>query len=168
MVSSNTNTVSRAFTSFSPQACVVSLDVGAKYTGVGFFEPHTKLIIPLTTIVLTHFSGRVWFDTLKQALHSHWNHIVLFVIGFHPSTHNNNFVQKYIAQVQKMLSVWTEAKVVLHPETNSTQWAREFLKDQNFGINFINKHENSVAAARILWGYLYTHHQIDALIVNPR
>lgn len=168
MVNSNTNTNTFSLSNCSPNACIISLDIGAKHTGVAIYRVQDKLIAPLTTISLSQFNGKKWFVALEQQLSLYWDQIALFVIGTHPHQSTANFVQNYINQVIRILNAWTNITIVTHIETNSSIWAQQFLSDKNFSRDFINKHENAVAASRILWGYLLTQHQIDALILYPR
>lgn len=168
MVNSNTNEFWLDFNSLLTKKCIVSVDVGAKYTGIAIYQIGDNIIQPITTIILSKFLGKIWFSHLQKELKNVWDSIVLFVIGTHNNKEHNNYVQKYIDQVVRMLSVWTKIPVLTHCEKNSSQWAQNFLSSQNFGVHFIQKHQNSVAACRILWGFLFLHYQIDAMIIYPR
>lgn len=145
------------------QECVVAVDLGYKRSGVAITSNHGLWILPLGTIELVRFNGNQWFDHLRQMLKPYWKQIQMVVVGDPVSGLDNvtNKIQKYVDQVLRILKTRTPFTVLTFNERYSSQWAEDTLKRINFSHQYINKHINGMAAAKILKDFLFDRFLLD-------
>lgn len=108
---------------------VLALDIGTKKIGIALSSLNQEIIFPLDKLVLKEFKGATFFEMLKVKLSKFWAEIDTVVIG--KVSYDNN-VSGLIDQVTRIFKNWTDWKVILISEDNTSVDSRALLKKAGY------------------------------------